>query len=481
MNENTRLPSYDHGRLALGYAIAVGLALVAGALLALGLGMQPLAGGGGGVEPENYRRMYSMHGLLMVFVVALPALPAVIGNWLLPRVLGVREMALPRLNLLGFQLFAAGCAIFVLCCFLAPADAGWSFELPFALKSQARLSFSLVAIVVLAASFVCSGANLFVTVLASRGQGRAWSELPVLAWSLAISSLVQVLATPLLCVALALFFAQRAGAADFFGAAPAGDLRFAEWFWLWGHPAFGAALIAVLGVLAEVIGAHTGGRRAATRTEAVCLIAIAVLAFAASGVHVLGALGSAADAAGTSALSLAVGLPFGLILLGWTRELLGADVRATPSLAYAMCCLVLLCVGGMAGVFLSVLPTAAQLRETCFATAQFHYLVAGGTLAAFFAGLYHAWPRWFGVEVRAGWGHFGCALFFVGMNLCFFPLFVLGYLGQPRRSTQLIEGGASLGTLSACGTVLVLVALVITAWNLLSSLMQERSRVEEPA
>jgi cytochrome c oxidase subunit 1 len=290
-----------------------------------------------------------------------------------------------------------------------------------------------------------------------------------------------VLATPLLFVALALFIAQRAGAADFLGAAPAGDLRFAEWFWLWGHPAFGAALIAVLGVLAEVIQEHTGGRRAATRVEVVCLLAIAVLAAAASGVHVLGAAGPDAVAAGTSALSLAVGVPFGVLLLGWTRELLGAEVRATPALAYAMCCLVLLCVGGMAGVFLSVLPTAAVLRETCFATAQFHYLVAGGTLAALFAGLYHAWPRWFGVEVRAGWGLFGCALFFVGINLCFFPLFVLGYLGQPRRSTQMIEGGANLGALSAFGTALVLVALVITAWNLLSSLLQERSRAEEPA
>jgi cytochrome c oxidase subunit 1 len=480
VNEPIRSSPHDHSRLALGYAIAIGLALVAGALLALGLGMQPLAGRGAGTGPESFRRMYSMHGLVLVFLVALPAIPAVLGNWMLPRVLGLAGMALPRLNNLAFQLFVAGCALFVLAFFFAPADAGWSFELPYALTSSARLSWSLLAMAVLALSFVCSSVNLFATVVASRAGGRAWSELPALAWSLAISALAQALAAPFLLVALVLVFAQRSGAADVLGAAPAGDLRFAEWFWLWGHPALAAALVAALGVVSEVVSAHTGGARAAARAEVVSLLAIAILACAASGVHVLGRGSSAADAAGTSALALAIGVPFAVILCGWVRELHGADVRATPALGYALCFLVLLCMGGMAGVFLAVLPTAAQLSETCFETAQFHYLVAGGTLSAFLAGLYHAWPRWFGVEVRAGWGLCGCALFFLGLNLAFFPLLVLGYLGQPRRSTEIIAGGASLGALSACGTALVLVALVIAAWNLLSSLLQQRSHVEEP-
>lgn len=481
MNEPSRSTAHEHDRLALGYAIAVGLALVAGALLALGLGMQPLAGRGAGAGAETFRRMYSMHGLLAVFLVALPAIPAVIGNWMLPRVLGRSEMALPRLNLLAFQLFVAGCALLLLVSCFAPADAGWSFELPYALASRARLSWSLFALALLAVSFVCSSANLVATVIASRAGGKPWSELPLLAWSLAISALAQILAAPLLFVALALLFAERTGAAGALGSAPAGDLRFAEWFWLWGHPALAATLVAALGVVGEVLAAHGGGARAASRAEVVSLLAIAVLAFAASGVHVLGRGSSAADAAGTSALALATGLPFALILLGWARELSLAELRATPALAYAMCFLVLLCVGGMSGVFLALLPTSAQLAQTSFGTAQFHYLVVGGTLAALCAGLYQAWPRWFGVEVRAGWGLAGCALYFLGINLAFFPLFVLGYLGQPRRSTEIVAGGATLGTLSACGTELVLIALVITAWNLLSALLQPRSRAEEPA
>ena len=468
----------DHARLALGYAIAIGLSLVAGASLALGLGMQPLAGRGAGADAEGFRRLYSMHGLVMVFLVALPGIPGVLGNWMLPRDLGVAQMALPRLNRLAFQLFVGGCALFLvaLCC--APADAGWSFELPFALASQARLSWSLVAMAVLVVASVCSSINLLVTVAARQ----RWSELSPLAWSLALSSLVQILAAPLFFVALTLVFAERAGAADILSAAPAGDVRFTAWFWSWGHPALGATLIAALGIVAEIVARHTRGPRSASRAEVTSLLAIAVLSFAAAGVHVLGRGTTESEASGTSALSLALGLPFALILAGTTRELSRGALRASPALGYALVFLVLLCVGGMAGVFLSLSPTAAQLRETCFGAAQFHYLAAGGALAALFAGLYQVWPRWFGVRVHEGWGLAGCALFFVGINLTFFPRFVLGYLGQPRRSTQILAGGENLGTLSAIGCALLLVALVIVGWNLLSSLLQPRTETqEEPA
>ncbi|MBK7644975.1 MAG: cbb3-type cytochrome c oxidase subunit I [Planctomycetes bacterium] len=481
MKESTNSAQVEHGRIALGYAIVLGLALVAGALLALGLGMQPLAGRGGGASAEGFRRLYSVHGLLLVFLVVLPAIPAVLGNWMLPRALGRSAMALPRLNLLAFQIYVVGALALLLAVCFAPADAGWSFELPYALTSSASLGWSLLAMAVLATSFVCSSLNLFATVIASRGGGRTWGELSPFSWSIAIASLMQLIAVPLLFVALVLLAAQRSGAADVLGTGPAADVRFAQWFWLFGHPALAGALVAALGIVAEVISTHTSGPRAATRVEATSMIAIAVLAFAAAGVHVLGRGLSDADAAGTSALALATGLPFALIVLGWVRELQGPQLRATPALGFALCFLVLLCVGGMSGAFLAVLPTASALRETCFATAQFHYLVVGGTLSALFAGLYLAWPRWFGVEPRAGWGFGACALFFLGINLAFFPLFVLGYLGQPRRSTEIVAGGEHLGELSAFGTALVVVALVITAWNLLSSLLGERKTAEEAA
>lgn len=472
----------DHRRLALMHAIVIGLALVAGVFLAAGLSIQPVAGRGAGVDAESFRHVYSMHGLALTFLVALPAIPTVIGNWLLPERVGVESMAWPRLNLLSFHLLATSALLFVVAFLAAPVDTGWSFDAPFSVTSSSNVAWSALAIVCAALSFACGGANTLATLIASRfggGGGRAWSQLPLSAWAFGASALVQTLAAPVLVIAMTLLLAQRAGASDWLGAtSAAADVTFASWFWAWGHAALSAMALAIVGIISEVVEAHSGGAdRAPGRAAIVSVISLAVCSFAGSGVHALGrgASGPSAASVADSALVLLAGTPLGVLVALWVAALARRTRPASAALAYALSALVCLVTGALAGVFLAMLPTGVYLQNTTFATGQLHFVALGGTLCAFLAGVHHLWPRWFGVAARESWGFGSCLLVFAGLNLAFLPQLVLGYLGEPRRSASLLTGPAWLAIVSAIGAALVLCGLLFAGWNLLASVAQKRA------
>lgn len=469
----------DHRRLALLHAIVIGLALVAGVFLAAGLAIQPIAGRGGGVSSESFRNVYSMHGLALTFLVALPAIPTVLGNWLLPERAGVEGMAWPRLNLLSFHLLASSALLFVIAFLAAPVDTGWTFDAPFSVTSTSNVAWSALAIVCAALSFACSGANTLATLIASRfggGGGRAWSQLPLSAWAFGASALVQTLAAPVLVIAMTLLIAQRAGASDVLGATNiAADVAFAKWFWAWGHAALSAMALGIVGIISEVVDAHAGGaERAPSRAAIVSVISLAVCSFAGFGVHVLGRGASGASVA-DSALVLLAGTPLGVLVALWVVALSRRTRPASAALAYALSALVCLVTGALAGVFLAMLPTGVYLQNTTFATGQLHFVALGGTLCAFLAGVHHLWPRWFGVPVRESAGLGSCLLVFAGLNLAFLPQLVLGYLGQPRRSTTLLTGPSWLAIVSALGAALVICGLLYAGWSLLASVAQKRA------
>ncbi|MBI5433415.1 MAG: cbb3-type cytochrome c oxidase subunit I [Planctomycetes bacterium] len=464
----------DHRRLAWMYAIVIGLSLVVGTVLAVGLGLQPLTGRGTAADAESYRRLYSMHGLVMVFLVALPALPGIVGNWLLPERLGVDEMAWPRMNLLAFQLLLVGCVFFLVAFFATPLDTGWDFALPYALKSNSSVAWGMLGIVFVGASFATSGANIVATVITSRGNGRCWSDLPFFAWAMGAAGLIQAIVTPVLLTALALLFAQREGASDVFASSGA-DVRFDQWFWFWAHPALASMLLAAIAVIGDVVGEHGDRPRGASRASVLSVMAITVFAFAGWGIHVLGRTDSAACDTAFSALVLASGVPLIILIVDWVTTLERGEARATTALGYAATSVVALTVGGMAGVFLAVPGTGAHLQNTSFSTGVLHFLVVGGVLGALLSGVHQLWPRWLGVAAREGWGKFGCFLFFVGVNLAFVPLCVRGYLGQPRRTLEVVAADERLGWYAVLGAVLIIGALTLAAWNLVATLLDSRA------
>ncbi len=471
----------DHRRVAKLYALVIGLALVFGAFLSIGLGLQGLAGKSSGLDAQHYRELYSMHGLVMVFLVALPAIPAVLGNAWLPEMLGVERMAWPRVNVLAFHLFASGALVVAIASLVSPADVGWSFDLPFAASNSASVAWCVMGVIVVATSFALSSANVLATIVESRIRARGRLDLPLFAWSLGASALVQAIASPILIAVLALLIAQRFGAADVFSAGVAADVRFGDWFWFWGHPALCAMLLAAVGLVSELLEDERAPRRAADRTAIACIAAITVFAFTSWGVHLASRYTAATRGVSFSALSLASGAPFVVLALGWWKSMRERSIELTTATCYAMSFMVLAAVGGMAGMFLGVLPTGAYLANTSFSTAQFHYLVVGGTLVALLGGLHRAWSTWFGVALNEGRGKLACALVFVGVNLAFFPSFVLGYLGQPAREGRLVADASWLGVISAAGSFVLVLALLYAAWNLVASLFAERALEPERA
>jgi cytochrome c oxidase subunit 1 len=463
----------DHRRLAWLYAIVVGLTLIVGLVLAVGLGLQPLAGKAAGADAEGYRRLYSMHGLVMVFLVALPALPGVIGNWLLPERLGVAEMAWPKLNLLAFQLLLVGCAFFLVAFFTTPLDTGWDFALPFALKSTSGIAWGLLGIVFVGASCATSAANIVATVITSRA-GRCWCDLPFFAWALGAASLVQALVTPVLLVALALLFAQRSGASDVF-ASQGADVGFDQWFWFWAHPALASILLAAIAVVGDVVGEHGDKPKGTSTVSLLSVAALAVFAFGGFGVHLIGRGVSPACEAAASGLVLASGIPLAALVVEWVLTLARGEARGTTALGYAATSATSLMVGALGGAFLTVLPTSAYLQNTSFPTGVMHFLIVGGALGALLAGVHQLWPKWFGVPAREGWGKFSCFLFFAGVNLAFVPLCVRGYLGQPRRSLEVVGGDERWTWYGVLGVALLVSALVLAIWNLLRTMLDSRA------
>lgn len=466
--------SQDHRRLAWAYAIVIGLALIVGIVLAVGLALQPLAGRDAATDATNYRQLYTMHGLVMVFLVALPALPGIVGNWLLPEKLGVDEMAWPRLNLLALQMLVIGGACFLVAFFATPLDTGWSFGLPFALESTSSVAWGLLGIVFVGASLATQGANIVATVVTSRVQGRCWSDLPFFGWALGAAGLVQALVTPVLLVALALLFAQRSGASDVFSAGGA-DVAFDQWFWFWAHPAFGSMVLASLAVIGEVVGEHGDRPKGASAASVLSIAALTVFSFGGWGIHVLGRGDGQAFDVASSGLVLVSGVPLVVLIVDWVMTLARGEARGTTALGYAATSTTAFVLGALAGAFCVVLPTGAYLADTSFPTGAMHFLVVGGVLGALFAGVHHLWPRWFGVPVREGWGKFACFLYFVGMVLAFVPLCVRGYLGQPRRTLDVVVADERWSWYAIAGAIVLFGGVTFALWNLLRTMLDSRA------
>lgn len=475
--EESWLVTLDHTRLARANAAAIGLALVAGVVLAVGIGLAPLAGEG--ADPATLRQLYSMHGAVMMFLVALPAIPAVLGNAWLPEALGVERMAWPRVNLFAFHLQLAAAAIFACAALVAPLDTGWSLDLPFATFGSARVAGGVLAIIAACLAGACGSANVLATIAASRSREHGWFELPFFAWALGASALVTLLAAPVLVVIACLLLAQRTGASELFAATNAGsDVAFAGWFWTWGHAAIVALLLAALGALTELVERATAQRRACERSVVFALVLLAVLAAAGSGAHLFGRERDPGASVGASALALLGVLPLAVVALAWWKRLAAARVAATTPLWFAFAGCVLVSTGAMAGLVLAMLPTGAYLQHTAFAGAQLHFLFVGGTLLAFIGGLYELWPRWFGAAQASFRGRFAALLALTGALLAFAPRCVLGYLGQPQREHALVAGGATWNALAVAGSVVFVAALLLAGWDLLAAVLH--ARADEP-
>ncbi len=464
----------DHKRIALLYFASITAFFLGGSAAAL-MRLHLISPGGAIVSHETYNRLFTMHGVVMVWFFLVPAVPVTLGNFFVPLVLGARDLAFPKLNLLSWYLFMAGGLVVLWSLFWGGLDTGWTFYTPLATSyTGGYVVLAVVGIFLSGFSSIATGVNFIVTIHRLRAPGLTWYRLPVFIWSLYSTSVIYVLATPVLAITLMLLAFERLFGVGVFDSALGGDpLLFQHMFWFYSHPAVYIMVLPGFGVVSEIVPAFSRKKLFGYKFVVWSSVAIAVISFFVWGHHMFVAGQSLYSAIVFSLLSYLVAVPSAIRVFNWLGTLHKGWIRFDAPMLYALGFIGLFTIGGLTGLFVAALAALAadvHLTQTYFVVAHFHYIMVGGMVTAFFAGLHYWWPKITGRMYPEMWGRMGAAVIFLGFNLTFFPQFILGHLGMARRYASYSPEFQVLNVLSSAGSVILaagyLMPLGYLTWSL---------------
>ena len=438
------LVTLDHKRIGIMYLIVTTASLMLGGVFALILRLELFTPARDLIDHDTYNRMFTLHGAVMVFLFIIPALPAAVGNFILPLMLGVKDVAFPRLNLASFYIWVAGAIFLVTSMYMGAIDTGWTFYTPYsssdAVGSQSSVMLSAMGVFILGFSSIFTGINFIATINTMRPKGMGWFDMPLFLWAIYATSIIQVLATPVLAITLLLLTVERAFGLGIFDPALGGDpVLFQHFFWFYSHPAVYIMVLPAMGVISEVIAVFSRRRIFGYTFIAMSSLAIAFLGFLVWGHHMFTSGQSALAGVIFSALTFSVAIPSAIKVFNWLTTLYQGSIRLDVPMLYAFSFIWLFSIGGLTGMFLGTMAVDVHLHDTYFVVAHFHYVMVGGTLMALFAGLYYWWPKFFGRMYHETSARIGCLLVFIGFNVTFFPQFVMGSQGMPRRYYTYLE------------------------------------------
>ena len=425
----------DHKRIGIMYLIGVTAALLLAGVFALVLRSHLFSYQGAFLSDDMYNQMFTLHGAIMVFSFIIPSVPAALGNMVLPIMLGAKDVAFPRMNLASFYLWIVGTG----CLFAAilsghGLDTGWTFYTPYSIDTSTAVIFATFGAFVLGFSSIFTGLNFLVTINTMRMPGQTWFKLPLFLWSLYATSIIQVLATPVLGITLLLLIAERTMHIGIFDPTYGGDpVLFQHFFWFYSHPAVYIMILPAMGVISELISVYSQKRIFGYSFIAFSSVAIALLGFLVWGHHMFTSGQSPVVTLIFSAITFTVAIPSAVKVFNWLATLYKGSILLNTPMCYALSFIFLFGIGGLTGLFLGTLSVDIHLHDTYFVVAHFHFVMVGGTLTAFLGGLFHWWPKMFGRMYNDFMGRVGCFLVFAGFNLTFFPQFVMGSRGMPRR------------------------------------------------
>jgi cytochrome c oxidase subunit 1 len=495
------LLTLDHKRIAIMYMVAILGAFLLGGIFAVLvrtelLTPKPVFLGNAAREWDLYNHLFTLHGAVMVFMFVIPGIPAIMGNFVLPMMLGAKDVAFPRLNLLSFHLYALGGLFFVYVLLggvLQAAfgihlpggfglDTGWTFYTPYSTgKSITGVIPATMGAFIMGFSSILTGVNFVASIHMLRPRGMTWFRMPLFLWGLYATSIIQILATPVLGITLLLLLAERALGVGIFDPALGGDpVLFQHFFWFYSHPAVYIMILPAMGVMSELVPTFARKHIFGYRFIAYSSIAIALLSFLVWGHHMFVSGQSPLANAIFSLLTFSVSIPSAIKVFNWLATLYKGDIRLQTPMLYALGFLVLFTVGGLTGLFLGALATNVPLHDTYFIVAHFHYVMMGSVLFAFLGGMYYWWPKFFGKMVDDRWGRIAALVVFVGFNLTFFVQFVAGSQGMPRRYASYPEKYRIYHVISSIGAYLMAVGLVMVALNWWHSLRRGRPAPANP-
>jgi cytochrome c oxidase subunit 1 len=461
----------DHKRIALLYLVSITLFFFLGGFFAMLIRLELLTPQGDLLQADTYNKVFTMHGMIMVFFFLVPVVPAVLGNFLVPLMIGAKDLAFPRINLLSWYLYIAGGLLFLHCMLNGGVDTGWTFYTPFSTLTNTNFIEAGLAIFLAGFSSIFTGLNFIVTIHRMRAPGLTWDRLPLFIWANYATSLIMILGTPVIAITIVLVTVERLFHLGIFDPKLGGDpLLFQHLFWFYSHPAVYIMILPSMGIMSELITAFSRKRVFGYKFVALSSIAIAVFGFLVWAHHMFVAGMSLYAAMVFSFLSFLVGVPSAVKVFNWTATLYrGSITYATPML-YAFGFMGLFTIGGLTGLFLATLGIDVHVTDTYFVVAHFHYIMVGGQVMGFMGGMHVWWPKISGRRYPEGWAKLSALLVFVGFNLTFFPQFILGYMGMPRRYWQYPPEFQVLNVLSTAGASILavgyLLPMIYFAWSL---------------
>lgn len=459
----------DHKKIGLLYLYAIIVFFFVAAILGLLMRIELIAPGETIMGPQTYNGIFTIHGIIMIFVIVIPALPAVFGNFFLPLMIGARDVAFPRLNLFSFYLYIIGAIFGVLSQFIgggAP-DTGWTFYVPYSAESSTNVIYALIAAFILGFSSILTGLNFIVTIHRLRAPGMGWFRMPLFPWSLYATAWIQVLATPIIGITLLMVIAERVLRIGFFDPALGGDpVLFQHLFWIYSHPAVYIMILPGMGIVTEIFPTFSQKPVFGYTAILISSLAIAFVGYFVWGHHMFTAGISYESRWFFSFLTFIVAIPSAIKVFNWISTMFGGSIDLKPPLLYAISFIFLFMIGGFTGLTLGALAANVQLHDTAFVVAHFHYIIFGGMGFAFFAGIHYWYPKMFGRMYDNRLANISWGIIFTGFNLLYFPLFIIGIQGMPRRYFDYLPQFQTGHVLSTIGAFILIIGLFMMVWNL---------------
>ena len=466
------LLTLDHKRIGILYLLGITFFFTLGGIFAMLIRLELLTPQGDLVSSDTYNRLFTMHGVAMIFFFLIPSIPGVLGNFLIPLMIGAKDVAFPRLNLASWYIFMTGGTLALLGMVMGGVDTGWTFYPPYSsLYSASNVLIVGIGVFINGFASILTGLNFMVTIHRMRAPGMTWFRMPLFVWGHYATSFINVLGTPVIAITLVLLILERAFDLGFFDAAKGGDpVLFQHLFWFYSHPAVYIMILPSMAVVSELISAFARKRIFGYHFVAFASIGIAVLGFLVWGHHMF--VSSQSVYAGTifSLLTMLVAIPSAIKVFNWSFTLYQGSVSFETPMLYALGFIGLFTIGGLTGVFLGTLGFDVHVHDTYFVVAHFHYVMVGGAIMGYLGGLHFWWPKITGRLYSAFWSKIAALLIFVGFNLTFFPQFLLGYMGMPRRYHEYPPEFQVLNVLSSAGASVLGLGFLLPACYLLWSL-----------
>jgi len=468
------LTTRDHKRIAVLYTVSITLLFFIGGAAAALIRLNLLTPHSELVSIETYNKLFTMHGVIMVWFFLIPSIPTTLGNFLVPLMIGARDLAFPRLNLLSWYLYVIGALFTIEALVAGGVDTGWTFYTPFStLFSNTHVFAAVTGVFIAGFSSILTGLNFIVTIHEMRAPGLTWFRLPLFIWAMYATSLILVLATPVLAMTLVLISLEHLFGIGVFDPGLGGDpLLFQHLFWFYSHPAVYIMIVPAMGVASEIIGCFARNRVFGYRFMAYAMLAIAAFGFLVWGHHMFVSGQSAYAGTVFSLLTFLVSVPSAVKVFNWTATLYKGRISLDAPMLYALGFVGLFTIGGLTGLFLASLGLDVHLHDTYFVVAHFHYIMVGGAVMAFFGGIHFWWPKITGRMYSDAWARIAAIVTFVGFNLTFFPQFIVGYLGMPRRYPEYPPEFQLWNVLSSMGAVILAFGYALPLLYLFRSLRQ---------